>query len=66
MKIEILQGCTGCGACETINSEVFFLNSRAHVQEENIIGNEDDCITASEICPVNVIKITFETVVEEL
>ncbi|MEI7475417.1 MAG: ferredoxin [bacterium] len=60
MKIEILQGCIACGACETINAEVFFLNAVAHIQEENIIGNEDDCYTAAELCPVNVIKISLE------
>ena len=64
MKVEILQGCIGCGVCETINSEVFFVNAKAHVQDENIIGNEDDCVTASEICPVNVIKISFEPAVD--
>lgn len=58
MKIEILQGCIGCGVCETINSEVFILNTVVHVIKENIIGNEDDCMTAAEICPVSVIKIS--------
>lgn len=58
MKIEILPGCISCGACEAINSEVFELNDEIHVHEENIVGNEDDCIAAADACPVNVIKVT--------
>jgi len=58
MKVEIEPGCISCGACEAINSEVFILNDIAHVNEENVIGNEDDCRTAADACPVSVIKIT--------
>lgn len=58
MDVEILPGCISCGACEAINSEVFVINELAHVIEENIAGNEDDCKTAAEACPVSVIKIT--------
>jgi len=58
MKVEILPGCISCGACEAINGEVFVLNELAHVIEENITGNEDDCKAAAEACPVSVIKIT--------
>jgi len=60
MKVDILPGCINCGACEAINSEVFTLNDIAHVNQENITGNEEDCRSAAEICPVNVIKITEE------
>jgi len=60
MKVEIVPGCISCGACEAINSEVFILNDLAHVNEENVIGNEDDCRTAVDACPVGVIKITEE------
>jgi ferredoxin len=60
MKVEILTGCISCGACEAINSEVFVINEIAHINEENIIGNEDDCRSAAEACPVSVIKITEE------
>jgi ferredoxin len=58
MNVEIVPGCISCGACEAINSEVFVLNDLAHVIEENIAGNEDDCRIAAEACPVGVIKIT--------
>lgn len=58
MKVEIVPGCISCGACEAINSEVFVLNDLAHVNEENVAGNEDDCRTAAEACPVSIIKIT--------
>ncbi|MDD3013538.1 MAG: ferredoxin [Candidatus Gastranaerophilales bacterium] len=57
MKVEILPGCIACGACEAINGEVFIINEIAHVIEENITGNEDDCVTAADACPVNVIKV---------
>jgi ferredoxin len=60
MKVEILPGCIACGTCEGINSEVFVLNELAHVIEENITGNEEDCKLAAEACPVNVIKVTEE------
>jgi len=58
MNVEIVPGCIACGTCEAINSEVFVLNELAHVIEENVVGNEEDCKTAAEACPVNVIKIT--------
>ena len=58
MKVEILPGCIACGTCEAINSEVFVINEIAHVIEENITGNEADCIEAADACPVDVIKVT--------
>jgi len=57
MKVTIIPGCIACGACESINSEVFTITDVAHVNEAAIPGNEDDCRTAAEACPVNVIKI---------
>ena len=60
MEVEIVPGCIGCGACESINSEVFILNTIASINQENILGNEDDCRTAAEACPVSVIIITEE------
>lgn len=58
MKIEILPSCTGCGLCEAINSDVFRVHDKAQVNNWNIIGNESDCYSASQQCPVNAIKIT--------
>ncbi len=57
MKVEIIPGCIACGACVSINSDVFELSDTIHVHEENIPGNEADCVAAAEACPVNVIKI---------
>ncbi len=57
MKVEMYSGCIGCGACETLNSEVFLIDKKAFVLEENITGNEDDARLAAMICPVGVINI---------
>lgn len=59
MQIEILPNCTGCGLCETINSDVFKVpsNGKAQVNNWNIVGNESDCYAAAHQCPVNAIKI---------
>jgi ferredoxin len=58
MKVEIIPGCISCGLCESINSDVFTLNEIAHVNEENVPGNEQDCKDAADQCPVSVIKVT--------
>ena len=60
MKAEITSDCISCGICVSINSEVFELNefdNIASINLENIVGNEEDCRFASEICPVSAIKI---------
>lgn len=57
MKVEILESCTGCGLCATINSDVFKVNAMAHVNSAHIQGNESDCRSAAAQCPVNAIKI---------
>lgn len=57
MRVEIIPGCISCGACVSINSDVFELTDTAHVHPENVPGNEEDCRAAAEACPVNVIKI---------
>lgn len=57
MKVEILSGCIGCGACEAINSEVFEVLDTVQVNQDAVLGNEEDCLIAAEACPVNVIKI---------
>jgi ferredoxin len=43
MKVEIIEGCISCGACESINSEVFHMNDIAHVNQDKVTGNEEDC-----------------------
>ncbi len=57
MRVEIIEGCTACGLCESINSDVFKVNGKAHVNNDKIKGNEQDCREAAAQCPVNVIKI---------
>ena len=57
MNISIHKNCTGCGLCESINSDVFKVNGIAHVNNDMIKGNEQDCINAAEQCPVSAIKI---------
>jgi len=58
MKVEILPGCIACGACVSINSDIFELTDTIHVHEDQITGHEDECLVAAEACPVNVIKVT--------
>jgi len=60
MKVDIIPGCISCGACVSVNSEVFELNDYAHVNQSKVAGNEDDCRVAAEACPVDVIKIIEE------
>jgi ferredoxin len=57
MNVTIMDNCTGCGACEAVNSKVFSVDTMAHVDEKEIKGNEQDCIDAALICPVNAIWI---------
>jgi ferredoxin len=57
MNVTIMDSCTGCGACEAINSEVFSVDTIAHVNEDAVAENEQDCIDAALICPVNAIWI---------
>lgn len=57
MKVEIIPGCIACGACVSINSDVFELTDTIHVHQENVTGNEEDCRAAAEACPVDVIKV---------
>ncbi len=57
MKVEIVPGCIACGACVSINSDVFELTDTIHVHQDMVSGNEEDCKAAADACPVNVIKI---------
>lgn len=57
MKIKILSGCTACGACEAVCSEVFKVTDRVNVNHSKIRGNESCCKEAAKNCPVSVIKI---------
>ncbi len=57
MKVEIMETCTGCGLCESINSDVFKVNGMAKVHNGHIQGNEKDCREAALQCPVGAIII---------
>lgn len=57
MKIQIDKSCTGCGLCESINSDVFQVKGIAHVNSSKIQGNETSCRDAASQCPVGAIKI---------
>lgn len=52
-----MDGCVACGACEAINSDVFSVDVVAHVNDAEVPGNEQDCIDAALVCPVNAIWI---------
>lgn len=58
MHIIITDECVNCGACEVINPKIFSTDtSFAKVNHKFIKGNEQDCIDAALICPVNAIWI---------
>ncbi len=57
MNVCIMDGCVACGACEAINSDVFSVDVIAHVNDAEVPGNEQDCIDAALVCPVNAIWI---------
>ncbi len=57
MNIIISEDCVACGACEAINHKVFSIDATPKVNNEYIKGNEQDCIDAALICPVNAIWI---------
>lgn len=57
MNIKISDECVCCGACETINPNIFTVDSIARVNSNKIKGYEQDCIDAALICPVNAIWI---------
>ena len=57
MNVTIMDNCTGCGACEAVNKNVFSVDVVAHVNQEAVGKNEQDCIDAALICPVNAIWI---------
>jgi len=56
-KIEIVDGCIGCGACVSTCPKLFDVEGTAQVQEEFV--EDPTCAKeAAEVCPVGVIKIT--------
>lgn len=57
MKVKITDECIFCRVCEEINPEIFTIDIKPIVNVDNIEGNENDCIDAALICPVNAILI---------
>ena len=57
MNVCIMDGCVGCGACEAINSDVFFVDVVAHVNDSSVDGFLHDCIDAALVCRVIAIWI---------
>lgn len=58
MFVSISNRCKGCGACATINPEVFdMLGSFAIANQNKVCGNEAACIDAALNCPFNAIVI---------
>lgn len=58
MHISISSKCIGCGACSVLNPKVFEINRNfAVVNPDFVCGNEDSCIDAAILCPVNAINI---------
>jgi ferredoxin len=57
MKVWIDDSCTGCRLCEELCPEVFQVDERASVIDENVEGFEDIILDAAEECPVEAIVI---------
>ncbi|MFI3300779.1 MAG: ferredoxin [Candidatus Gastranaerophilales bacterium] len=57
MAVKIEDGCIGCGACESICSEVFSIEDIAVVNEAAVEANIDCVKEAAEACPVSVIVV---------
>lgn len=58
MKVEILETCTACGHCSAINSQVFIPSDGTVLVNNDMVDyNQEDCLSAAEICPVGAISI---------
>ncbi|MCD8025006.1 MAG: ferredoxin [Candidatus Gastranaerophilales bacterium] len=57
MQIIIKDDCVCCGACETINPDIFTVDKKAKVNQKTIDINKQDCIDAALVCPANAIWI---------
>lgn len=57
-KVFVSPGCISCGTCEAICSDVFQVNTTAHVKPDADIKKHEELIKeAADICPVQAIKI---------
>lgn len=58
MTLNIIEGCIGCGMCESICPEVFTLDGDgfAKITKQPTQDNEDKALEAKDSCPVSVIE----------
>ena len=56
MDVKVNDSCIGCGACESICSEVFEVADVATVKGD-VAGHEDSVKEAAETCPVGAIEV---------
>lgn len=57
MNVTINDSCIGCGACESICSEVFSIDGIAQVNEAAVADNIDCVKEAADACPVSAIEV---------
>lgn len=62
MTLKIIDGCIGCGLCESLCPEVFTLGGDgfAEVTHQPTQDNEDKALEAKDSCPVSVIVLDEE------
>ncbi len=57
MTVKVNESCIGCGACESICSEVFSVDGIAQVNEAAVADNIDCVKEAADACPVSAIEV---------
>lgn len=57
MTVKVNDGCIGCGACESVCSEVFSVSDKAEVNEAAVADNIDCVKEAADACPVGAIEV---------
>lgn len=57
MTVKVNDSCIGCGACESICSEVFSVDGIAQVNEAAVADNIDSVKEAADACPVSAIEV---------
>lgn len=57
MAVKISDSCIGCGACESVCSEVFSIEDKAVVNQSAVADNIDSVKEAADACPVGAIEV---------
>ena len=57
MTVKVNDSCIGCGACESVCSEVFKVEDVATVNESAVADNIDCVKEAADACPVGAIEV---------